>query len=148
MIYDISFIYIIHKRLQSSLKRPSHDKLKLANSKELANSCFHTTNTRQITTHANLQNRRRTPLVPCFYFMFNRRKHWKNINLWTEPYLSRNPSFVAYTTLVQELRIEDAAGFKSYLRYFHFLLLIFCIFIRRGRLHVARPPFVKCPQIT
>ena len=48
----------------------SRDKLKLANSKELANSCFHTSNTRQITTHTNLQNRRRTLLVSCFYFMF------------------------------------------------------------------------------
>ena len=35
----------------------------LANSKKLANSCFHTSNTRQITKHANLQHGRQSAVT-------------------------------------------------------------------------------------
>ena len=50
----------------------------LANSKKLANSCVHTSNTRQIATYANSQTWRpwcngthgELPLQACFYFMF------------------------------------------------------------------------------
>ena len=44
------------------------------------------------------------------------RKRWKNRKFWTKPYISRNPSLGAYNTLVQELRTEDAAAFKNFLR--------------------------------
>ena len=45
------------------LKRPSQHKLDLANSKKLANSCFRTSNTRYITTHANLQHGRHSAMA-------------------------------------------------------------------------------------
>ena len=58
----MALIALVEKRPQSlrnkiwkmsqgpSLKRPSHGKLKLANFKKLANSCVHTSNSRQIST--------------------------------------------------------------------------------------------------
>ena len=50
------------------IKRPSHDKLKFANScwqtlKSWKNSCLHTSNSRQLKTHANLQHGRHSPLA-------------------------------------------------------------------------------------
>ena len=44
------------------------------------------------------------------------RKRWINRKVWTKPYISRNPTLGAYNTLVQELRTEDAAAFKTFLR--------------------------------
>jgi len=44
------------------------------------------------------------------------RKRWINRKVWTKPYISRNPTLGAYNTLVQELRTEDAAAFKNFLR--------------------------------
>ena len=44
------------------------------------------------------------------------RKRWKNRKVWTKPYTSRNSTLGGYNTLVQELRAEDAAAFKNFLR--------------------------------
>jgi len=44
------------------------------------------------------------------------RKRWKNRKIWTKPYISRNLTLGAYNTLVQELRAEDAAAFRNFLR--------------------------------
>ena len=44
------------------------------------------------------------------------RKRWINRKVWTKPYISRNLTLGAYNTLVQELRTEDAAAFKNFLR--------------------------------
>ena len=44
------------------------------------------------------------------------RKRWRKRLIWTKPYISRNPSLGVYNTLVQELRAEDTAAFKNFLR--------------------------------
>ena len=44
------------------------------------------------------------------------RKRRENRKVWTKLYISRNPTLGAYNTLVQELRAEDAAAFKNFLR--------------------------------
>ena len=63
---------------------------------------------------------RRVAACVLVLFYVNRRrrsrKRWKNRKFWTKPYISRNSSLGAYNTLVQELRTEDAAAFKNFLR--------------------------------
>ena len=63
---------------------------------------------------------RRIAACVLLLFYVNRRrrnrKRWRNRKVWTKPHISRNPSLGAYNTLVQELRTEDAAAFKNFLR--------------------------------
>ena len=115
------------------VKRPSHDKLKFAN------SCWQTLKSWQ--THAFTRqtrvNSKHTPIcnmadivqwhsqrrvAACVLLLFcvkrrrKNRKRWRKRLIWTKPYISRNPSLGVYNTLVQELRAEDTAAFKNFLR--------------------------------
>ena len=116
-----------------TFKRPSHDKLKFAN------SCWQTLKSWQ--THAFTRqtrvNSKHTPIcnmadivqwhsqrrvAACVLLLFcvkrrrKNRKRWRKRLIWTKPYISRNPSLGVYNTLVQELRAEDTAAFKNFLR--------------------------------
>ena len=133
----------------------------LTNFKNLANSCLHTSklasnhNTRKICNMADVVQWHLRRVAACVLVLFyvnhrrRNRKRWKNRKFWTKPYISRNSSLGAYNTLVQELRTEDAAAFKNFLRMdqtcfdellemvkpqlFHFCLLVLSIFVRRRR---------------
>ena len=53
------------------------------------------------------------------FYVFRRRnnkKRWRNRKVWVKPYIARNPSLGVYNTFVQEIRAEDKAAFKNFLR--------------------------------
>ena len=112
-------LFKVYQHEFANFKRPSHDKLKFAN------SCWQTLKSWQ--THAFTRqtrvNSKHTPIcnmadivqwhsqrrvAACVLLLFcvkrrrKNRKRWRKRLIWTKPYISRNPSLGVYNTLVQE----------------------------------------------